>query len=283
VTRAARFAAGRARALGMPTRGTTSANRLRRVDNFLTDSAVVAEALTGTAGPLVIDLGFGSAPVTTLELAARLRVRFGDLLVVGLEIEPDRVRLAQPAARPGEVEFAVGGFELAGRRPHLVRAMNVLRQYPEDAALKAWDRLRSGLAPNGVIVEGTCDELGRIGSWVLLEAQGPQTLTLFFAPRHLDRPATLAARLPKALIHRNVPGEPIHRLIADLDAAWAAAAPLAVFSPVQRWQAAVRAMVAAGWTVLDGPRAHRHGRLTVPWSQVGPAGTEPLSRGSLRQ
>ena len=253
------------------------------MDNFLTESAAVAGALTAAADPLVIDLGYGAAPVTTLELAVRLRVRFGDLLVVGLEIEPDRVRLAQPAARPGQVEFSVGGFELAGRRPHLVRAMNVLRQYPEDAALAAWDRLRRGLAPGGVIVEGTCDELGRIGSWVLLDAQGPQALTLFCAPRHLDRPATLAERLPKALIHHNLPGEPIHRLIADLDAGWAAAAPLAVFSPVQRWQAAVRALAAAGWTVLDGPRAHRQGRLTVPWSQLGPAGSGPVGRGPLRQ
>ena len=31
------------------------------------------------------------------------------------------------------VEFALGGFELAGRRPVLVRAFNVLRQYPVEA------------------------------------------------------------------------------------------------------------------------------------------------------
>jgi hypothetical protein len=276
VSRAPRFAAGRARALGVPTRGTTTANRLRRVDNFLTDTKAVAAALTGAAEPLVVDLGYGASPVTTLELAARLRARHGDVLVVGLEIDPERVRSAEPAARAGAVEFAVGGFELASRRPHLVRALNVLRQYQEGDALAAWDRLRRGLGPGGVIIEGTCDELGRVGGWVLLDASGPQALTLSCAPRHLDRPATLAERLPKALIHHNVPGEPIHRLIADLDAGWAAAAPLAVFSPVQRWQAAVRALTAAGWPVLDGPRAHRQGRVTVPWSRVQPVGGGPV-------
>ena len=101
---------------------------------------------------------------------------------------------------------------------------------PRTPLTAAWDGLRRGLAPGGVIVEGTCDELGRIGSWVMLDADGPRALTLSCAPPHLDRPATLAERLPKALIHHNVPGQPIHRLIADLDAGWAAAAPLAVFS-----------------------------------------------------
>lgn len=273
MTRSPRHAAGRARALGVPTRGTTNPNRLRRVDNFLTEDSTVAAALFQAGGnpPVVVDLGYGSSPVTTLELAARLRARFGPLLVLGLEIDPERVRRAQPSARAGEVEFAVGGFELAGRRPQVVRALNVLRQYPEDAAHAAWDSLRRGLGPGGVIVEGTCDELGRIGSWVTLDAVGPRALTLSCAPPHLDRPATLAERLPKTLIHHNVPGQPIHRLIADLDAGWAAAAPLAVFSATQRWQTAVGALGAAGWTVLDRPST-RQGRVTVPWSQVGPVG-----------
>ena len=65
-----------------------------------------------------------------------------------------------------------------------------------------------------------------------------------------------------------MPGEPIHRLIADLDAAWAAAAPLAVFSPVQRWIAAVDGLAAAGWPVLDGRRSHRRGEVTVAWAAV---------------
>jgi len=88
----------------------------------------VRTALQAAADPLVIDLGYGALPVTTLELAARLRVVRADVRVVGLEIHPERLA----PSRDG-VEFALGGFELAGRRPVLVRAFNVLRQYPVEA------------------------------------------------------------------------------------------------------------------------------------------------------
>ena len=35
---------------------------------------------------------------------------------------------------PPRVDFRVGGFELAGLQPVLVRAFNVLRQYDEESA-----------------------------------------------------------------------------------------------------------------------------------------------------
>jgi chorismate mutase len=48
--RAPRLAAGRARALGLPTRGTTNANRLRRVDRWLVATQVARlRALAETA------------------------------------------------------------------------------------------------------------------------------------------------------------------------------------------------------------------------------------------
>ena len=86
----------------------------------------------------------------------------------------------------------------------------------------------------------------------------------------LGRPAALAERLPKALIHRNTPGEPIHTFLVDLDAAWDAAAGLSVFGPRQRWVAACAALGRAGWPV-NVSRA-RHGELTVRWEAVAPAG-----------
>ncbi|HKC26749.1 MAG TPA: hypothetical protein VKB75_01935, partial [Jatrophihabitans sp.] len=58
-----RLAAGRARALGLPTRGTTNPNRLRRMDNWI--CARLGDLLRRAADPLVIDLGFGATPVTT--------------------------------------------------------------------------------------------------------------------------------------------------------------------------------------------------------------------------
>jgi len=178
------------------------------MDNWI--AARLGPLLRGAADPLVIDLGYGATPITAVELADRLaRVR-ADVRVLGLEIDPDRVAAAQPAADPPRLEFARGGFELAGRRPAIVRAANVLRQYSESDALEAWATMLANLAPDGVLVEGTCDELGRLGGWVLLDATGAQSLTLAARVETLERPAELAERLPKALIHRNVRGEPVH-------------------------------------------------------------------------
>src|SRR5262245_43150455 len=83
---------------GTVTRGTTNPNRLRRVDNWLV--ATYGRLLREAADPLVVDLGYGATPVTTVELHARLaRVR-PDVRVVGLEIDPVRVAQAEPVADP---------------------------------------------------------------------------------------------------------------------------------------------------------------------------------------
>jgi hypothetical protein len=253
--------------LGVVTRGTTNPNRLRRVDSFIAYRC--GDLLRRAAVPLVVDLGYGATPVTAVELRARLACAVrADIAVVGLEIDPVRVAAALPVAEPPLLQFRRGGFELAGLRPVVVRALNVLRQYDESEVEPAWRTTTAALAPGGVLVEGTCDELGRIASWVCLDSTGPLTLTLSARLSDLDRPATFAERLPKALIHRNVPGEQVHALLAGLGAAWDAAAT--PFGPRQRWLQAVGALRDAGWPVHDGPRRWRLGELTVDWTAVAP-------------
>jgi hypothetical protein len=229
----------------------------------------VRAALQDCEEPVVVDLGYGRLPVTTLELAARLRSIRPDVRVVGLEIDPERVAVALEA-RSETVDFALGGFELAGLKPVLVRAFNVLRQYPEDAVAGAWDTMRSRLAPSGLIVDGTCDEVGRLSCWVLLDRQGPVSLTLACDPRAIERPSDLAERLPKILIHQNVPGQPIHTLLAAADREWAAAAGQSVFGPRARWRAMLGALSAGGMAVEPQRRSLRDGVLTVPWEAVKP-------------
>jgi hypothetical protein len=252
--------------LGLATRGTTKPNRLRRVDRWIVGTQ--ASRLRDAADPLVIDLGFGANPVTTIELADRLRTLRPDLRVLGLEIDPDRVAAAAPLADPPALTFERGGFELAGRRPVLVRAMNVLRQYEPEAVPEAWRAMRGRLAAGGLLVEGSCDEIGRRACWVSLDAAGPLTLTLSAKVATLDAPSDLAGRLPKALVHRNVPGQPVHEFLAAFDLAWAVAAPLATFGPRQRWVGAVQRLVDDGWPVIGGRQRWRLGEVTVRWSAV---------------
>ncbi len=229
----------------------------------------IAATLAGRLpDPLVIDLGYGASPVTTVELLSRLRPVRPDVEVLGLEIDAGRVVVAQSAAGPG-LRFERGGFELAGHRPGLVRAANVLRQYPEPAVAEAWERMQRRLAPGGFLVEGTCDELGRRCSWVLLDDRAPISLTLCVRLAGLQRPSDLAERLVKALIHRNVAGQRIHALLQAMDAAWDRHAPLAAFGPRQRWQAMADDL-GADWPLLGPPSRHRHGELTVAWAAVAP-------------
>jgi hypothetical protein len=249
--------------------------------------------LRSTPRPLIVDLGFGASPVTTLELYRGVREVAPDAEVIGLEIDPDRVAVARRRLAglraggdglPG-LSFAVGGFELpVARRPVLVRAFNVLRQYPEERSWTAWPQLRSGLADTGVLIEGTCDEIGRRAVWVTLPALpdsaqpgsgGRQPLITFSARvASLGRPSDLAERLPKVLIHRNVPGEPVHEFLRDFDRAWDRAAPYSVFGPRQRWLAAVVSL-SASWPVLrrppDGGRQRwRLGEVSLPWAALAP-------------
>ena len=255
--------------LGQVTRGTTGHNRLRRSDRWLVHSSRVRTALQAAADPLVVDLGYGAKPVTTLELAIRLREVRRDVRVVGLEIEPERVRAGQAAAQPG-VEFALGGFELAGHRPILVRAFNVLRQYPVEEVAGAWDAMRGRIAPGGLIVDGTCDELGRLCCWVLLDADSPVSLTLACDPFAIERPSDLAERLPKVLIHLNVEGQPIHTMLRAADRAWASVAGHGVFGPRIRWRAMLDLLVSEGFPIETPRRSLRDGVLTVPWDAVAP-------------
>ncbi|GAB3495470.1 hypothetical protein GCM10027521_44740 [Amycolatopsis cihanbeyliensis] len=132
---------------------------------------------------------------------------------------------ARPSAELPWLDFRRGGFELAGARPVLVRAFNVLRQYEEAAVASSWRAMLERIRPGGLLVDGTCDELGRLCSWVTIDHSGPCTLTLSCRVPSLELPSTVATRLPKVLIHRNIPGERIHLFMSTLDSCWRAAAP----------------------------------------------------------
>lgn len=266
--------------VGQITRGTTGTNRLRRIDRWIARHP----ALRRAADPLVVDLGYGASGVTALELWTRLARTRPDVEVLGLEIDPARVSRARAqleevragaTAFPIEarVSFARGGFEVpvpGGRRPAVIRAMNVLRQYDESDVAGAWRTMTSRLAPDGLLVEGTCDEIGRIATWAAVGPDAvPRTLTVSLRLAGLEHPSVAAERLPKALIHRNVPGERVHAFLATLDAEWERAAAVSPFGAEHRWRTALAAVEASGWPLSERSR-WRLGEVTVPWSAVAP-------------
>lgn len=269
------------RVVGQITRGTTGTNRLRRVDRWIARHP----ALRRAPDPLVVDLGYGASGVTAFEQYARLVRARPDVEVLGLEIDPARVARARAQldqvraggttfAADSRVSFARGGFEVpvpGGRRPAVIRAMNVLRQYDEGEVAEAWATMAGRLAPGGLLVEGTCDEIGRVVTWVAVGPDAtPRTLTISLRLAGLQHPSIAAERLPKALIHRNVHGERVHRLLAALDTEWERTAAVSPFGVEHRWRTTLAALTTAGWPLQERSR-WRLGELTLPWAAVSPA------------
>ncbi len=178
------------------------------------------------SGGVVVDLGYGRTPITTIEWFERLAQTQPDVRMIGVERDVERVAAAQSLAQPG-LCFRKGDFQLPlhkGERVQLLRAMNVLRQYPETAALSAHNQLMAQMDEGALLAEGTCDPPGRTMVVQILRcAEGrPRSEGILFARSFHEEfdPRSFQAVLPKHLIHRVTPGEPI----AAFFDAWANAA-----------------------------------------------------------
>ena len=256
--------------VGTVTRGTTNPNRLRRVDRYIAALPV----LRRTDSPVVVDLGFGASPITAVELLSRLAKVKPRTHVVGIEIERERVERGLAVATD-HLHFTHGGFETPlpaelAEKAHVIRAFNVLRQYDESEVAEAWARMQSRLTDDGMLIEGTCDEIGRLSTWITLDNQKPLSLTISMRLSGLDLPSKVAERLPKALIHHNQPGERIHEFLQALDAAWRTNAGLGSFGAAQRWVACCVQLVDAGWPLIGDKKRWRLGELTIDWAAVAP-------------
>jgi hypothetical protein len=257
--------------IGVITRGTTAPNRLRRIDRWLIHSE--CSRLRQEASPVVVDLGYGALPVTTRELRDRLaqHVR-ADIRVIGIEIDPERVAQAQYLS-DDSLQFIKGGFEVPiGGQASVIRALNVLRQYDESEVIPSWNEMGQHIANGGLLIDGTCDEIGRRAVWVALRKNdqqlNPVSLSISVHLASLEKPSDIAARLPKILIHHNVPGEKIHHVLDQLDDAWNRTASASTFGARQHWIATLEYATTHGLETLDSVSRWRLGEVTLPWVAV---------------
>ncbi len=254
------------------------------------------------AGAWFVDLGYGSEPVTTLESAWRLRRINPALPVLGVEIDPERVAAAQPFVDE-LTDFRLGGFNLplrsradgSSETVRAIRAFNVLRQYEEGEVAGAWQTMARGLLPGGLLIEGTSEPFGRV--WVanvlrrMAEggsgegAKGGETPPLRHAhggvsPPSLPPlcqeglvfstnfrlgfdPAQFQAVLPKNLIHRMTPGEPIYALLEAWKQAARETMAVRAWGSRQWFTAAAHHLAALGYPVVLRRKLLANGFLLI--------------------
>jgi len=247
--------------IGLPTRGKTAANRLRRVDNFilLYEPTLLSRNDGMFADSLFVDLGYGFDARTTLEAAARFRRVNPNLKILGVEIDKDRVAAALPFADE-KTFFRLGGFNLplkTGERVRLIRAFNVLRQYEEKDFAPAYATLAPYILEGGLMLEGTATPFGQLwaANVARKEERGKKAAWKFEALAfstnfrlgfNIEEFQTI---LPKNLIHRVVQGEAIYDFFEAWQQSAAQASPAKVYG-LKRWfVATAEALAAKGYKI----------------------------------
>jgi hypothetical protein len=251
--------------IGLPTRGKTASNRLRRVDNFIL--LYEPSLLTRTDGlfqrSLFVDLGYGFDARTTLESAERFRRVNPNLPILGVEIDKERVDAAIPYADEN-THFRLGGFNLPlqpDESVRLIRAFNVLRQYEEKDFVPAYEQLAQYVLPGGLMIEGTSNPFGSV--WVanlvrktlesdslLSGSQWKFEALVFSTSFRMGFDITdFQAVLPKNYIHHVVQGESIYEFIEAWKRSAAETSPAKVFGLKQWFAASAQNLAAKGYTI----------------------------------
>lgn len=259
--------------MGLPTRGKTASNRLRRVDNFilLYEPSLLTRTDDLFRDSLFVDLGYGFDARTTLESSSRFRRINPTLPILGVEIDKERVEAALPYSDT-ITHFRVGGFNLPllpGESVRLVRAFNVLRQYEEEDFIPAYETLSRYVLPGGLMIEGTSNPFGSL--WVAnlarrkLEADGlplssqkpssgiqnwKMEALVFSTNFRMGFDITdFQAVLPKNYIHHVVPGELIHDFFEAWKRSAAETSAAKTFGLKQWFVASVENLAAKGYRI----------------------------------
>lgn len=248
--------------LGLPTRGKTASNRLRRVDNFilLYEPSLLTRTDGLFADSLFVDLGYGFDARTTLESAERFRRVNPDLKILGVEIDKERVENALPFADE-KTFFRLGGFNLPLKETEhvrLIRAFNVLRQYEEKDFAPAYETLAPYVLPGGLMIEGTSNPFG--GIWVANVVRKDKRgkngwafealvfSTNFRTGFDVEEFQTV---LPKNFIHHVVKGEPIFDFFEAWKLSAAETAGMKTYGARQWFVAAAERMAERGYAIAS--------------------------------
>ena len=269
----------RYRPQGQMTRGKTARNRLRRSDIFmlLTEGPLIRMQDEPGKPSFYVDLGYGFEPFTTLETAERLRSQNPRLQVLGVEIDPERVKAAEPFA--DELTFfRLGGFNLplkTGEQVRLIRAFNVLRQYEESEWAAPIELLGQQLIPGGMLLEGTSNPFGSVWTAnIIRRSQIPPYPVLhegflFSTNFHMGfTPDLFQPVLTKNYIHRMVPGEKIYEFMERWKTACRNQAPMRTYGLRTLFCAAAGELSAAGYAIDLRPQLLRRGFLL--WKTADP-------------
>jgi hypothetical protein len=262
--------------VGQITRGKTARNRLRRVDIFL--SMYASPLIREPDSSYYVDLGYGAEAFTVLESARHLRKFNPNLPILGVEIDQERVENALPY-RTALTHFRKGGFNvplLAGESVRIMRTFNVLRQYEEGEVLPSWQSMAAVLNPGGLIIEGTSDPFGK--RWVAnllrvrVQPGGQRQLIwegLLFSTNFHDgfTPEMFQPVLPKNLIHRMVPGEPIYRFFEDWKTAAGQQMGMQSYGIRQWFSGTARALAHMGYPLLIQKKYLNQGFLLLKLNQ----------------
>jgi hypothetical protein len=144
-------------------RGRTRPHRLALLDRLLRGSLI---PLPRRAPLRVADVGFGDEPATTWELCEALQEIYSSLMILGVEEEEIRVSRAQKTTSQ-RISFRLGGFDLPALSVppfDLVRCMNVLRGYGQEKCAEAQRAMLGGIAPGGLLMEGSTDTEGHLAT-----------------------------------------------------------------------------------------------------------------------
>ncbi len=253
--------------IGLPTRGKTASNRLRRVDNFilLYEPALLTRTDDLFQHSMFIDLGYGFDARTTLESAERFRRVNPNLPILGVEIDRERVEAANSYA--DEItHFRLGGFNLplqAGESVRLIRAFNVLRQYEEKDFAPAYEHLAEYVLPGGLMIEGTSTPFGSIwaanlvrktpesgGSLSELRSPWKFEALVFSTNFRMGFDITdFQAVLPKNYIHHVVQGDAIYDFFEAWKRSAAETSSAKVFGLKQWFAASAENLAAKGYKI----------------------------------